>query len=383
MIGLAITGCGSRSVGTGNTNTGQDADLPNCQDLWDCNPGVSCGELVMCEEGLCRPDLGSVIIPCTFDECTHDEDCVVALPVTCCFGCPQVTSRAALADLECFHDEDTPPGPIAPECDMDCFWCPPCIPQPLGARCDDGQCVPRDLGCPDFSEEPITGVTTAQLAQDISAHAEQVRWIRGVVIPGEGSCDGEGCSTPYRSMVNGVVRLDGTLCDLTVDLLGDECRANLLGRGVEPGQWYEFQGIVHEPPSEYEPPWLEVIGSRLVDPEDLGGHYPVIVTEVQSDGNDPSCVPPWWNVGDTTDVYLARSGQQVHLSAPSFHCEANFSGSIDTNDPEGFTVAMSNGCTECDYSVRGTAAEGWLTGEYVIDDGTCRYVVHFEGTRSQ
>ena len=85
---------------------------------------------------------------------------------------------------------------------------------------------------------------------------------------------------------------------------------------------------------------------------------------------------------DTTDVYLARSGQQVTLSAPAFHCEANFSGNIDTTDPEEFTVAMSNGCTECDYSVAGTAAEDWLTAEYVIGDGTCRYVVHFEGTRS-
>ncbi len=182
---------------------------------------------------------------------------------------------------------------------------------------------------------------------------------------------------------NGVVRLDGTLCDLTVDLIGEECRANLQGYGVEPGRWYEFPGIVHEPPSEYEPPWLEVTGSRLVDPEDLGGHYPVIVTEVQSDANDPTCVEPWWNVGDTTEVYLARSGQQVVLSAPAFHCEANFSGSLDGTDPERFTTVISTGCTECETSVGGTVVEDWLTAEYVIDDSTCRYVVRFEGARSQ
>jgi hypothetical protein len=86
--------------------------------------------------------------------------------------------------------------------------CFDCVPQPLGARCDSGQCVPTDLGCPDFSETPLTTVTTTQLVQNAATHDGQVRWIRGAVIPGEGSCDGEGCNAAYRSMLNGVVRLD-------------------------------------------------------------------------------------------------------------------------------------------------------------------------------
>jgi len=346
LLGLAITGCDSRPVGSGNTNLGLDA-------------GQS-----------------------TSGECTYDDDCVVAQPITCCWGCPQVTSRTALAELECFYDEESPPDTIPPQCEMDCFWCPPCVPQPLGARCDNGLCVPRDLGCPEFSTEPITPVTTAELDQDIGAHDGQVRWIRGVVIPGEGSCDGEGCTANYRSMVNGVLRLDGTLCDQTVNLLGDECRANLTSSSVAPGQWYELEGIVHQRPSTYEPHWLEVTGARLVDPEDEGGYYPVTITDVQSDGTDPTCVPPWWSVGDTTDVYLARSGQQVIFSAPAFHCEANFTGSFDSNAPEQFATSMSGGCPDCEYSVQGSVTQDELIAQYVIDDGSCRTVIHFAGTRS-
>ena len=187
VVALAGPGCSSRSVGEGNPNPGEDAGLPECDDFWDCNPGVDCGELVMCEAGRCRPDLGHVIIPCTVGECTVDDDCVVAMPMSCCWGCPQVVSRSALANLECFYDEETPPDVIPPGCDVDCFYCSDCVPQPLGARCNNGQCVPKDLGCPDFSETPLTTVTTVQLVQNAAVHDGQLRWIRGAVIPGEGS----------------------------------------------------------------------------------------------------------------------------------------------------------------------------------------------------
>ena len=102
---LAVPGCSSRPVGEGNHNAVADAGPTACQDLWDCNPGVTCGELILCEAGQCRPDLGQVIIPCVAGECTQDNDCVVALPANCCWGCPEVVSRAALADLECYQSQ--------------------------------------------------------------------------------------------------------------------------------------------------------------------------------------------------------------------------------------------------------------------------------------
>ncbi len=42
-----MASCGSRSVGSGNTNPDEDAgpedaSLSDCQDLWDCNPGLEC-----------------------------------------------------------------------------------------------------------------------------------------------------------------------------------------------------------------------------------------------------------------------------------------------------------------------------------------------------
>lgn len=378
---LAGPGCSTRSVGESNQNPGADAGPVACQDLWDCNPGVTCGELVMCEDGQCRPDLGHVIIPCVAGECTADEDCVVALPANCCWGCPEVVSRATLANMECAY-EGSVPDVLPPGCDMDCFVCFDCIPQPLGARCDNGQCVPTDLGCPDFSETPVTAVTSLEVASNAAAHDGQVRWLRGAVLPGEGSCDGEGCSAQYRSLLNGVVRLDGYQCNLTVDLIGGECRANLLSHGARAGGWYEFEGIVHEPPSPWEPPWLEVIGSRLIDPEDLGGHYAATITDIQSEVSDPTCTPPGWSVGDTVDVYLARSGEQVRAAAPAFHCEANFSGGFDDNDPETFTVSLPIDCLDCDFYLTGTVTTEQLTAEYVWQNGECRHVVRLEGPRS-
>lgn len=340
---LAAPGCSSHPVGEGNHNTVADAGPTAC---------------------------------------TQDDDCVVAQPVTCCSGCPQVVSRAALTDLECFYEEENLPDVIPPGCDMDCFVCYDCIPQPLGARCDNGQCVPTDLGCPDFSETPVTTVTTPELVGNTAPHDGQVRWVRGAVIPGEGSCDGEGCSAEYRSLLNGVLRLDGYLCNLTVGLTGNECRANLVSHGAQAGGWYELEGIVHESPSPYEPPWLEVLGSRLIDPEDFGGHYEATITDIQSDVSDPTCTPPWWSVGDTVDLYLARSGAQVRVAAPALHCEANLSGSVDDSDPDSFTAAMPIYCVDCYFHIRGTATAGQLTAEYVWQEGECSHVVQLIGPRS-
>jgi len=377
----ALPGCPSRSVGDANANHNRDAGPAECQDLFDCNPGVQCGELVMCEAGSCRPDLGHVIIPCTFDECTSDGDCVVAVPMTCCFGCPEVMSRATLAQTDCYFDEDTTPGPLPPECQMECYYCPDCAPQPLGARCDDGLCVPTELGCPDLSETPLTAVTTNQVVLNAAAHDGQVRRIRGTVMPGEGSCDGEGCSATYRSLLNGVVRLDGYLCDVTVGLTGDECRANLVSHAAQSGGWYEFEGIVHESPSQWEPPWLEVTGSRLIDPEDMGGHYPAVITGVESDANDPTCVPAWWTVGTPVDVYLARSDQAVTVVAPALHCEANFSGNVDNADPTRFDSLQPADCIDCNFMLNGQITADQLTAKYIFDDGSCRHIVTIEGTR--
>ncbi|MFH2010478.1 MAG: hypothetical protein ABI333_28015 [bacterium] len=382
VMGTAALGCSQRSVGSGNTNSGPDGGQSvGCQDLWDCNPGVTCGELVMCEAGRCAPELGHAIIPCTIDECTTDGDCVVAHGMNCCWGCPQVMSRQALENLECFYEEGHPPDTIPVECEMDCFYCEDCNPVPLGARCDAGQCVPTDLGCPTFSAPPPPTVTTLQLVQNAAAHEGELRLIRGAVIPGEGSCDGEGCSASYDSMLNGVVRLDGYLCELTVDLVGDECRANLTSYGVQAGGWYELEGIVHEPPDPWRAPWLEVTASRIVEPEDLGGRYEGVITAIESNASDPTCVPPPWTVGDPVDVFLARSGPQIRVAAPDFHCEANFSGGFDDVDGGPFTTSLPIDCLDCDYSVSGAVTENLLEGHYHILEGSCEHTLYFEGWR--
>lgn len=390
-VGFVGSGCGSRSVGSwGNENQGEvdagnpggpDAGRTECRDFWDCNPGVTCGELTMCEAGECRPDLGHVIIPCTIGECTLNEDCVVAMPMSCCWGCPQVVSREGLADVECFYEDGYPPAVIPVECDVDCLLCHECVPQPLGARCDNGQCVPTDLGCPTMSDN-VPAITTAEVVQNPAAYDGQRRWIRGVVIPGEGSCDGEGCTEQYDSMINGVVRLEGYLCNLTVDLIGDECRANLRDYGVRAGGFYEFEGIVHDDPSPYEPPWLEVEGARLVEPQGLGGRYEVAVTGVVSDADDPTCVPPPWYVGQTFPVFLAQSGPQVIAAAPVLHCEANYTGGFDQTDPDRFVVSLPMICDYCDSTISGTVTGGRLVGQYDFIDGTCLHTVFFEGPRN-
>jgi len=376
-------GCSQHPVGAGNSNGVVDAGTEvACEDLWDCNPGVTCGELVMCQDGQCRPDLGHAIVPCVAGECTVNEDCVVAHPMNCCWGCPEVTSRQALGDLECFYEAGHPPDDSPVGCDMDCLLCFDCVPQPLGARCDSGLCVPTDLGCPALSDPPSPAITTEQIQQSAATYDGEAHLIRGVVLPGEGSCDGEGCSAQYRSLVNGVVRLDGYQCNLTVDVTGDECRASLRGHALEPGGWYEVEGIVHQSPSPWEEPWLEVTGSRLVDPEDLGGHYPVVITGIESDVTDPVCVPPPWIVGAAVDLYVARSGPQVRVAAPAFHCEANLSGGFDAGDSGPFTVWLPIDCDWCDFHLSAVVNGEHLVGEYTAQDGPCTHIVRLEGTRS-
>ena len=94
-VAVLVAGCGQRSLGSADRQPDpSDSGVSECETFWDCNPGVDCGELIQCVDGRCRPDLGHIIIPCAVAECETDDDCVVAAPENCCYGCPQVVPRS-------------------------------------------------------------------------------------------------------------------------------------------------------------------------------------------------------------------------------------------------------------------------------------------------
>ena len=104
--------------------------------------------------------------------------------------------------------------------------------------------------------------------------------------------------------------------------------------------------------------WYAVIHPYLVDI-----HYPTTITDIRSEASDPTCTPLWWSLGDTVDLYLARSGAQVRVAAPALHCEANFSGGVDDSDPDSFTAWLPFDCLDCDYYITGTVTGDQLTAD--------------------
>jgi hypothetical protein len=376
-----VVGCGERSLGSADGEP--DSAVTDCETFWDCNPGVECGELIQCVDGVCRPDLGHIIIPCAVAECATDDDCVVAVPENCCYGCPEVVPRSILPSMNCFYEAGTIHVPL-PECTMLCERCPECYPQPLGAKCEQGVCTASETGCPPFGEEQLPTATTEQIAQSPSTYDGGRYRVQGAVLPGAGDCDGGpgpfNCDFP--PMLNGAVRLQGRLCNLSIHSLGSVCSDEFMSESLAPGGWYEIEGEVQANPSPWEPPYMEVTGLRLIEPQDIGGGYEVTVTMVVSDADDPTCVPPTLAVGDNGRVLVAVNGDNLTVIAPMFDCWWEFVGTLDSYWRFTAWVPIDcDGCC-CDYSVSGEVSGNHLTGEYESFDGTCRHIIQFSGQRS-
>lgn len=390
-------GCGGRTIGGGPAGSpdaappGSDGAI-HCVDYRDCNPGVTCGDLVQCVDGVCRPDYPRHTVPC--EECVVDGDCVVAVPVNCCLGCRRVMSREQLAQEDCLYEQGLPPGYLPEHCHIECLVCLPCFPQPLDAACEAFQCVPRGEGCPDPGGEQLPVATTLAITADPQAYTGLDFRVTGNVLPGLGMCDdncpAESCCT-HDILIDGLVLLRGVPCGLDLtwwsdDYCADELDHGWHGTGLKPGRRYEFTGTVNMAGGvPWDPPTLRVDGIRVLEPEGLGGAYELTVTEVISDAGDPICTPPQWEVGDDARLYVGHSEGTVRIAAPYFSCEwtDTFWGTSQSGTNFDTWVPIEcDGCC-CDYHLTGEVSGDTITGQYESYDGTCRYTVRFEGTRRQ
>lgn len=390
LAGVAILGalgplaaCDSRSLGEGEGER-------ECWDLWECNPGRLCGEMIDCVNFRCQTEDASVLVPCPAGECVRDSDCVVAQPFDCCNGCPEVATRAALGsdpELHCFYEQGTPPPTPPVDCLMDCFACPLCFPQPLGARCELGACVPTERGCPSSLAEEPPAVTVAEVvASPASYEGREVR-LTGTLLPGQAACVDD-CPSPHCCQagmtLDGVIALQGMPCDLSLGFTFDDyCDDTFDSEGMLAGAAYEAAGTLWLNQSPMVPLTLELNGLRLADPsaEGLAGAFDVTVTQILSDASDPSCTPPTLTVGAPGRVYLAEAGGLVRAVAPMFDCHFEFRGAAD---PQGrFETRVPVVCDECccDFLLDGEVTGTRIFGVYSYFDGTCKHEYYFEGVR--
>lgn len=374
-LAAGSSGCESRNLGWVGTEYG-------CWDLWECNPDRDCGEMVPCVDGFCRSDLEPVLLECPYGDCIVDNDCVVAAPFDCCNGCPQVARRAELPEMTCFYEDGTAPGPIPPECAIDCTACPICFPQPLGVRCDLGRCMATAEGCGDATG--VETITTAALLTNPQSYDGRTLRIQGTVLPASGvctaDCPGFHCCQ-HSPALDGVVRLEGSPCDMWLAFWGDDsCDDDLDTEGLLPGGEYAVTGLLRLTPAEPLPWSMEVVSVEVEPLSALGGAYEVFVTAVESDADDPSCVPPTLSEGDWGRVFVAEDGGLTHIAAPLFECHWEFLG---TADPEGWINAQApiecDGV--CDYIVTGQITGEMIFAAYTTFDGLCYHEYQFSGQR--
>jgi len=371
------SGCESRSLGWGDIEF-------ECWDLWECNPDQDCGNMVQCVDGFCQPDLGTVLVECPYGDCIVDDDCVVAEPYGCCNGCPQLARRSDLADLTCFYEAGTTPGPIPPECAIDCTACPICFPQPLGARCDIGRCVVTTEGCATEGATGLEPITTAALLTNPSQYDGGVYRIGGTVLPVPAGCDDD-CPSFHccdrMAVLDGLVRLDGSPCNMQLMFWSDDyCADDFDSEGLLPGGEYALEGLLRWTPNEALPWAMEVLGVEVAPPVGLGGAYEVFVTAVEADADDPTCTPPTLSEGDWGTVYMAEEGGLVRAAAPLFECNWEFLG---TADPQGWFTAQAPAICDgvCDYILTGQVTGEMVFAAYTTFDGQCFYEVQFSGQR--
>jgi hypothetical protein len=374
---LLGSGCESRSLSWVNTEF-------ECWDLWECNPDQDCGQMVQCVGGFCRPDLEPALVQCPYGDCIVDGDCVVARPYDCCNGCPRVARRSDLAELTCFFEAGTTPGPIPPECAIDCMACPICFPQPLGARCDVGRCVATTEGCATEGATGLESITTAALLTNPQQYDGGAFRIQGTVLPVPAGCDDD-CPSYHccdrSAVLDGLVRLDGSPCDMLLMFWADDyCADSFDTEGLLPGGEYVVEGVLRRTQNEATPWTLDVLGLEVAPPQALGGAYEVFVTAVEADASDPTCLPPTLAEGDWGAVYLAEEGGLIRAVAPLFECHWEF---IGTGDPEGwFTAQVPIACDGvCDYILTGQITGEMIFAAFTTFDGLCYYEYQFSGQR--
>lgn len=380
-LALFFISCDSRNLGTGRPP-------PECWDLWDCNPGQLCGEMTSCVDFLCQTEAPPVIVDCPGDDCLRDSDCVVAEPMSCCSGCPRVARRADLGSdpaLQCFFEQGTVAPVPPPECLGSCAACPLCFPQPLGARCELGLCVPSARGCPSGLSEPPTSFTVAQLVASPAIYEGQLVRVVGTLLPSQTMCT-DVCPAPRccesAMTLDGAIGLVGNPCDLQLGLFSDDyCADVYTSEGPMPGAPYEAWGTAWLTSLPGIPLLLELDTLRLPQDVPLGvaGAYDVTVTQIISDAYDPICVPPTLAEGAFGRLYLAEAGGLARAVAPMFDCYPELRGSA----PGGgrFETRPMAQCLTCDIRLQGEVAGSRVYGVYVFFDGTCRHEYYFEGVR--
>ena len=381
---VCLSGCKDRSIGHGTTER-------ECWDLWECNPGRLCGEMIDCQDFRCTTDASPVVVPCPADECLRDSDCLVAQPFDCCNGCPEVARRVDLEsdpDLRCFYEQGTTAPSPPPECLIDCYACPLCFPQPLAARCDLGRCAPVDRGCPSTRPEPPTRLTVVQLLASPEAYDGQEVRVAGTLLPAGPMACADGCTGPrccYASMsIDGAILLEGNPCALQLGFwMANGCEDKMESEGMLAGGAYEVWGTARLTGQTYRPLILEVVGLRLRDAasEGMAGAFDVTVTQIQSDASDPGCRPPSLRLGAPGRVYLAEAGGMVRAWAPMFDCNTDFTGTAQGGVTFDSRVPIYCDDCCCDFLLGGEVTASRIFGSYTSFDGLCRHHYFFEGAR--
>lgn len=339
------------------------------------------------------PD-GSVGRPDGSISCSTGDECVIAQPFDCCFGCPEIMTRSEMESRECWYEQGTDPGPVPEGCWMECYACPVCFPQPLDTHCENDQCVADDQGCPYTGNDPHPTAVTADIMHDPQSFTGHEYTVQGTVLPGLSGCDdncpAENCCES-AILIDGMVRLSGYPCDLGMTWWSDnycaeEFRHNAWDtEGLKPGRRYEFIGTVNAGGAvPWDPPTMHLGGIRILEQEGMAGAFEITITEVIQDITDPTCEQVW-DVGQQAKVYIAESESDVRIYAPVFSCwwTDHFWGS--TQDQRNFDTWIPIDCDGCccDYHLTGEVVRDTIAGSYESYDGMCRYTVRFAGTRLQ
>jgi hypothetical protein len=384
-----FTGSVDGSTDTSGVDTAVDTSVLECTTLFDCNPGVPCGSMIPCIDGLCRTDVTPIEIECPPWECFSDADCVIADPWDCCNGCPFVTTRGELAAHECFHERGVPPAGTPPvECMMDCYACPSCYPQPLSAGCVDGACVATVQGCPyPFAEDPPL-VTPAEVAADPHGFVGASLTMRGSTIARWPVCDdfcpGDTPCCDAAMYLDAVVALAGWPCDTSMNCTSDTwCPQDWDCGAFFEGAFYEVMGEVSSV-SGWEPPVFQVVGIREIEPFGVGGEYQLVIEDVLVWADDPGVdcdriLAP----GDLARMVVADAGGSLVVTVPVFDgwgwC-MEYWGELTGSSFEVWIPVDCDGCC-CDFWITGSFESGSVTGIYHAYDGVCHAEVGFRGSR--
>lgn len=392
VVLLFLPSCSSRPVGV--DESGSDGGQTPCQDFWDCSLGTqTCGGFPPCVHGVCRPDLEHVWVDC--GECTSLDQCVIAEPMSCCFGCPEVISLQELDLRPCWYNRARPPDQIPQECQVDCYHCAACYPQPLGKVCNEARCQASVLGCPGEPEGAVEEVTTAAFAENPESYLGRTLALTGSLFPVEISCNdicpAQGCCQGSLA-IDGVIRLGGLVCDLLPQVLGDNYCVDVfypphwgsVGVGPLPGDFVKVVGTVS---SLGSPPWelpgIRVDSVEMRRPSNIGGHYAFTVTEVVYEGD--FCGLPPVTEGDSGHLYLAVAGSAARAYTGAFPCSHGAEYLGEVVGQSGFDVRVPVLCTDCccDYQIVGDLFGGFLEARYLYFDGQCSIVAELVGERQE